>query len=76
MGALGLRMLLARLDDPTHSTAPQVFVVTSEGTLYSYHLDLEVGGECVLQKSYKCALPPHLFTLSGLGLTRAQPSGL
>jgi autophagy-related protein 18 len=36
------------------SSTPQVFVVTSEGTLYTYHLDLEVGGECVLQKSYKC----------------------
>lgn len=27
-------------------------VVTSEGLFYSYALDLENGGECVLQKSY------------------------
>lgn len=27
-------------------------VVTSEGIFYSYAIDLEHGGECVLQKSY------------------------
>lgn len=27
-------------------------VVTSEGVFYSYAIDLENGGECVLQKSY------------------------
>lgn len=27
-------------------------VVTSEGLFYSYAIDLENGGECVLQKSY------------------------
>jgi autophagy-related protein 18 len=27
-------------------------VITSEGTFYSYNIDLENGGECVLQKSY------------------------
>ena len=36
------------------STTPQVFVVTSEGILYVYHIDFETGGECVLQKSHKC----------------------
>lgn len=35
-----------------HSTTPQVMVVTSEGIFYSYAIDLEHGGECVLQKSY------------------------
>ena len=34
------------------STSPQVMVVTSEGLFYSYAIDLESGGECVLQKSY------------------------
>ncbi|KAI5481845.1 WD repeat domain phosphoinositide-interacting protein [Pseudohyphozyma bogoriensis] len=34
------------------STTPQVMVVTSEGLFYSYAIDLESGGECVLQKSY------------------------
>ncbi|SGZ30487.1 BQ5605_C048g12380 [Microbotryum silenes-dioicae] len=34
------------------STTPQVMVVTSEGVFYSYAIDLEHGGECVLQKSY------------------------
>ncbi|GAA5911332.1 hypothetical protein JCM8208_005223 [Rhodotorula glutinis] len=33
-------------------TSPQVMVVTSEGVFYSYAIDLENGGECVLQKSY------------------------
>ncbi|KAK4047048.1 autophagy protein [Microbotryomycetes sp. JL221] len=34
------------------STSPHVMVVTSEGVFYSYSIDLEHGGECVLQKSY------------------------
>ncbi|ORY52828.1 WD40 repeat-like protein [Leucosporidium creatinivorum] len=34
------------------STTPQVMVITSEGLFYSYAIDLENGGECVLQKSY------------------------
>ena len=34
------------------STSPQVMVVTSEGLFYSYAIDLENGGECILQKSY------------------------
>ncbi|GAA5925725.1 phosphoinositide binding protein ATG18 [Sporobolomyces koalae] len=34
------------------STSPQIMVVTSEGLFYSYLIDLEKGGECVLQKSY------------------------
>ncbi|GAA6043466.1 hypothetical protein JCM8097_000724 [Rhodosporidiobolus ruineniae] len=33
-------------------SSPQVMVVTSEGVFYSYAIDLEHGGECVLQKSY------------------------
>ncbi|KAM0791652.1 autophagy protein [Microbotryomycetes sp. NB124-2] len=32
--------------------SPHVMVVTSEGIFYSYAIDLENGGECVLQKSY------------------------
>lgn len=35
-----------------HSTTPHVMVITSEGLFYSYAIDLENGGECVLQKSY------------------------
>ena len=31
-------------------------VATSEGVLYSYSLDLENGGEAVLQKSYSYVL--------------------
>lgn len=27
-------------------------VVSSEGNFYSYNIDLETGGECVLQKSH------------------------
>ncbi|KAI8875162.1 hypothetical protein K501DRAFT_280636 [Backusella circina FSU 941] len=34
------------------STTPQVMVVTSEGFLYQYNIDLENGGECVLLKQY------------------------
>lgn len=34
------------------STTPQVMVVTSEGYLYLYNIDLENGGECVLLKQY------------------------
>lgn len=34
------------------STSPQIMVVTSEGLFYSYTIDLEKGGECILQKSY------------------------
>lgn len=36
----------------TDSSSPQVMVITSEGVFYSYAIDLENGGECVLQKSY------------------------
>ncbi|KAJ9474352.1 Autophagy-related protein 18 [Pseudozyma hubeiensis] len=34
------------------STTPHVMVVTSEGYFYSYGIDLENGGECVLMKQY------------------------
>ncbi|KAG0145320.1 hypothetical protein CROQUDRAFT_45983 [Cronartium quercuum f. sp. fusiforme G11] len=34
------------------STAPQVMVVSSEGVLYCYHIDLENGGEGILQKNH------------------------
>ncbi|ESK87645.1 autophagy-related protein [Moniliophthora roreri MCA 2997] len=34
------------------STAPQVMVISSEGYFYSYGIDLERGGECVLLKQY------------------------
>lgn len=37
-------------------TTPQVMVITSEGVLHVYAIDLETGGECVLQKTYRCAL--------------------
>jgi len=46
------------------STTPQVFVVTSEGILYVYHIDFETGGECVLQKSHKCVRTLGLAALS------------
>jgi len=48
-----------------NSSIPQVMVVTSEGSLHVYSIDLESGGECVLQKSYKsvarhrCRKDPH-----------------
>lgn len=34
------------------STAPQVMVVSSEGVLYCYQIDLENGGEGILQKNH------------------------
>ncbi|EST09237.1 WD40 repeat [Kalmanozyma brasiliensis GHG001] len=34
------------------ATTPHVMVVTSEGYFYSYNIDLEHGGECVLMKQY------------------------
>ena len=34
------------------ATLPHVMVVTSEGYFYSYTIDLEQGGECVLMKQY------------------------
>ncbi|KAI8058234.1 WD40-repeat-containing domain protein [Syncephalis plumigaleata] len=34
------------------SSTPQVIVVTSEGYLYLYNIDLERGGECVFNKQY------------------------
>ncbi|GAA97103.1 uncharacterized protein L969DRAFT_96982 [Mixia osmundae IAM 14324] len=34
------------------STLPLVNVVTSEGVFYTYSIDLESGGECILSKSY------------------------
>lgn len=33
-------------------TGPTVMVLTSEGVYYCYSIDLENGGECLLQKSY------------------------
>lgn len=32
---------------------PQVMVISSDGYFYSYHIDLEHGGECSLQKQYR-----------------------
>lgn len=39
------------------NTSPQVMVVTSEGYLYIYNIDLENGGECVLVKQYSLLEP-------------------
>ncbi len=36
-------------------TMPQVMVLSSEGYLYLYSIDLEKGGECSLIKQYKYA---------------------
>ena len=33
-------------------TGPTIMVLTSEGVYYCYSIDLENGGECLLQKSY------------------------
>ncbi|KAJ3771834.1 WD40 repeat-like protein [Lentinula raphanica] len=33
-------------------TMPQVMVISSEGYFYSYNIDLENGGECLLMKQY------------------------
>ena len=35
------------------STIPQIMVVTSEGSFHVYSIDLEAGGECVLQKTFR-----------------------
>ena len=48
-------------------TGPNVMVLTSEGIYYSYLVDLENGGECTLQKSYKCVAS---------GLQRCANAGL
>lgn len=32
---------------------PQVMLVTSEGYLYEYSIDLEKGGECMLLKQHR-----------------------
>ncbi|CAH7669696.1 WD40-repeat-containing domain protein [Phakopsora pachyrhizi] len=34
------------------SNTPQVMVISSEGLFYCYNIDLENGGECILQKSH------------------------
>ncbi|TEB26282.1 hypothetical protein FA13DRAFT_1737677 [Coprinellus micaceus] len=36
----------------THRTMPHVMVISSEGYLYLYSIDLENGGECGLVKQY------------------------
>ncbi|CAE6412639.1 unnamed protein product, partial [Rhizoctonia solani] len=48
------------------STLPNVMVVSSEGFFYSYAIDLENGGECVLSKQYRYAtsLAHGLFLLT------------
>ncbi|CDH49606.1 wd40 repeat-like protein [Lichtheimia corymbifera JMRC:FSU:9682] len=43
----GVRSLVA-----LSSTMPQVMLVTSEGYLYEYSIDLEKGGECMLLKQH------------------------
>ncbi|CAG8559757.1 4617_t:CDS:2 [Paraglomus brasilianum] len=40
---------------------PQVMVVTSEGYLYQYNIDLENGGECLLLKQYSFMEPNEEF---------------
>ncbi|RKP04865.1 WD40 repeat-like protein [Thamnocephalis sphaerospora] len=40
------------------NSTPQVMVVTSEGYLYVYNIDLEKGGECALTKQY-CLIDPN-----------------
>lgn len=47
-----MRIRISANLDQTDSSSPQVMVITSEGVFYSYAIDLENGGECVLQKSY------------------------
>ncbi|ORX81573.1 WD40 repeat-like protein, partial [Basidiobolus meristosporus CBS 931.73] len=43
----GVRSLVA-----ISSSTPKVMVVTSDGYLYQYSIDLESGGECILTKQY------------------------
>jgi len=45
-------------------TNAQVMVVTSEGIYYCYNIDLENGGECVLQKSYSLMEPDDGSSIS------------
>lgn len=40
------------------ATTPHVMVVTSEGYFYQYNIDLEHGGECILQKRKSPSPPP------------------
>lgn len=35
---------------------PHVMVISSEGYLYLYSIDLENGGECGLVKQYRCVV--------------------
>ncbi|KAI8367669.1 WD40-repeat-containing domain protein [Radiomyces spectabilis] len=48
----GVRSLVA-----LSSTTPQVMVVTSEGFFYQYSIDLENGGDCVLQNQLSLLEP-------------------
>jgi hypothetical protein len=50
------------------STTPHLMVISSDGYLYVYSIDLEQGGKCVLVKQYLCVAslraflsPPLLF---------------
>ena len=38
---------------------PQVMLVTSEGYLYEYSIDLEKGGECMLLKQHRSVIRNH-----------------
>lgn len=55
------------------STTPHVMVVTSEGYFYSYAIDLEHGGECILMKQYSL-IDPDLDTTSTARSDTATPS--
>ncbi|KAJ3754192.1 WD40 repeat-like protein [Lentinula raphanica] len=48
-------------------TMPQVMVISSEGYFYSYNIDLENGGECLLMKQYRYGLFRHGLTVSWIG---------
>ncbi|KAJ7849406.1 hypothetical protein B0H14DRAFT_3866906 [Mycena olivaceomarginata] len=53
LGGAGERRCVVGLSSMT----PHLMVISSDGYLYAYSIDLERGGECVLVKQYSCWVP-------------------
>ncbi|KAJ7793717.1 hypothetical protein B0H14DRAFT_3497789 [Mycena olivaceomarginata] len=53
LGGAGERRCVVGLSSMT----PHLMVISSDGYLYAYSIDLEQGGECVLVKQYSCWVP-------------------
>jgi autophagy-related protein 18 len=55
-------------------STPRLMVVSSEGWMFVFNLDLEKGGEGIMEGQYSCVLPIHPWTTpghsSGWGINR------